>query len=131
MHEAAQGFLARKGLKFRGIESGLFRQLLECRFEEFEIQPVLALEMVVDGGLVDARLGHDVANARGLVALVSQELNSRLHDRTAGVFRRTRHCEPNSNKCLNWLHNGCCNKMQTSLIARPEASVMVPPQTAV
>jgi len=47
----------------------MFRQLLKCSFEDFEVQPVLAFEMIIDGGLVDASFDNDVPHARALEAV--------------------------------------------------------------
>ena len=41
----------------------MFRQLLERSFEDFEVQLILAFEMIIDGCLIDASFDDDVARS--------------------------------------------------------------------
>ncbi|MGA7679585.1 MAG: hypothetical protein WCA54_05340, partial [Pseudolabrys sp.] len=57
------------------VKSSLFRQPLERSFAHFEIQPVLAFEMIIDGRLIDASSGDDVSHAGILEAFLRKQVN--------------------------------------------------------
>ena len=64
VHEGSQSLLAGKRLGLLRIKSRVFFQLLERGFEHFEVQLVLAFEMIIDARLIDSRFDDDVPDAR-------------------------------------------------------------------
>jgi hypothetical protein len=72
----------------------MFRQLLERSFEDFEVQPVLAFKMIIDGRLIDASFGDDVPHARTLEAFLREQMDGGLDNGAASTFRRTGHRFP-------------------------------------
>ena len=68
MHEASQGFLARHVLKPLGVEIVEPYIALEGDLEHLEVEPLLALEMVVDRCLIDARFGYNILNDCAVIA---------------------------------------------------------------
>src|ERR1035438_10647818 len=91
VHEASQSLLAGERLELLRIKSRIFRQLLEGGFEDFEVQPVLTFEMVIDGSLINACFGDDVSHARTLEAFLRKQSNGGLDNRLAGIFSWTGH----------------------------------------
>src|SRR6476469_5255292 len=110
MHEAAQGLLARHVLQPPKIEIVEPQIALECDLEHFEVEPLLALEMVIDRRLIDARLGDDRPNAGAVIAPLREEGDRGLHDVLARIFGWAGHLYPgkNSNKRLNSAYAGPC-----------------------
>src|SRR5262245_37725760 len=92
MYEAAQGLLARHALKLLRIEIVDPQIALKGDLEHFEVESFLALEMVVDGRLIDARLGDDGPNARAVITPLGEQGDRGLHDVLARIFGRARHC---------------------------------------
>src|SRR6516165_6228688 len=98
MHEAAQGLLARHALQPLRIEIVEPQIALEGDLEHFEVESFLALKMVVDGGLIDARLRDDGPNARAVITPLGEQDDCGLHDVLARIFGRARHCIPHKFK---------------------------------
>ena len=71
--------------------------------EHLEVQPLLALEMVVDRRLIDARFGDNGPNACAVKAPLGEKGHRGLDDAVPRVLGRAGHSHPieNSNKCLN------------------------------
>src|SRR5260370_41084560 len=66
----------------------MVRQLLECNFENFEVQTVLTFEMIIYGSLIDASFGDDVSHARTLEAFLREQIDGGLDNGVAGGFVR-------------------------------------------
>ena len=81
-NELAQRLLARHRLHLLRVGELLLGERAERRAQYFAVQPVLAGEVVVDGGLIDARLGDDGAHAGRLVAAVGEQPLRRLEMRS-------------------------------------------------
>ena len=69
--------------------------------QHLAVKPVLAGEMVIDGRLVDPRLGDDGANAGRVIAALGEQTLGRFEDALTGDFGRPGHCRPFSNLRLN------------------------------
>ena len=91
LHEAAQRFLAGHVLKPLGVEIVQLQITLEGDLEHFEVETLLAFEMIVDRGLIDARFGHNRPNARAVIAPLGKQRDRGLHDAVSRKFRGTRH----------------------------------------
>jgi hypothetical protein len=89
--ELDQRRLARHRLHLVGMFELLLGQGPERRAQNLAIKPVLAFEMVIDGGLVDTGLGDDGADRGGVVAALGEQPFRRLHDSLAGNIGRPRH----------------------------------------
>jgi hypothetical protein len=72
----------------------MFRQFLEPSFKDLEVQPALAFEMIIDGGLIDASFDYDVPHARTLEAFLREQMDGGLDNGAASVFSRTGHGLP-------------------------------------
>jgi len=83
-----------KRLELLWIKARMFRQLLKRGFEDFEVQPVLAFEMIINGRLVDASFDDDVPHARALEALFREQTDGGLDNGAARIFSRTGHWSP-------------------------------------
>ena len=94
MHEAAQGLLARHILQPLKIEIVEPQIALEGDLEHFEVEPLLALEMVIDRRLIDARLGDDRPNASAVIAPLCEEGDRGFHDVLARIFGGAGHSHP-------------------------------------
>ena len=64
----------------------MVRQLLECSFENFEVQTVLTFEMIIDGCLIDTSFGDNVSHARTIEASLREQINGSLDNGVACVF---------------------------------------------
>src|SRR5262249_5342017 len=85
LHKVSQRLLARQVLQFLRIEAIEPRITFEGHLEHFQVESVLALEVIVDRRLVDAGFGHDRPYAGTLVAVFGEERDSGLHDVLARV----------------------------------------------
>src|SRR3984885_9814415 len=94
VHEASQSPFTGKRLEFLRLRSRMFCQLLEGSFEDFEVQPILAFEMIIDSCLIDPRLDDDVSHARTLEAFLRKKVDGGLDNGAASVFCRTGHGFP-------------------------------------
>src|SRR6476646_2646736 len=94
MHEAAQGLLARHVLQPPKIEIVEPQIALEGGFEHFEVEPLLALEMIVDRRLIDARFGDNRPNACAVIASLGEQGDRGLYDAVARVFGGAGHSHP-------------------------------------
>ena len=83
--------LARRITDDVGMLELLLGQRPERLVQHGAIKPVLALEVVIDGGLVDAGLGDDGADAGTIIAALGEQALGGLHDPLAGDFGRSRH----------------------------------------
>src|SRR5580658_762565 len=99
--ELAERLLARHRLGLFGVRKLVLGQRAERRPQHFPIEPVLAGKMVIDGGLVDPRLGDDGAHAGGVIAALGEQPLRSFKDAVAGDFGRSRHYWPFSNPRLN------------------------------
>ena len=70
--ELGQRLLARHRFCFFGVPDLVLGEYPEGRAQNFPVEPVLPGEVIVDGGLIDARFGDDGANAGRLVAAVGE-----------------------------------------------------------
>jgi hypothetical protein len=61
----------------------MFCQLLERSFEDFEVQPILAFEMIIDSCLIDPSFDDDVSHARTLEAFLREQMDGGLDNGTA------------------------------------------------
>jgi hypothetical protein len=84
-------------LSFSGSDPAVSR----TSFEDFEVEPFLAFEMIIDGGLIDASFDDDVPHARTLEAFLREQMDGGLDNGTASVFSRSGHGFPIQNDCLN------------------------------
>jgi len=89
--KAPQGFLARHVFQFLRVEIVQPQIALEGDLEHLEIESFLALEMVVDCRLIDARLGDDGPNARTVVAPLGEEGDGGLHEAVARILSWSGH----------------------------------------
>jgi len=81
-------------LSFSGSNPACSFSFLERSFEDFEVQPVLAFEMIIDGRLIDPSFDDDVTHARVLEAFLRKQMDGGLDNGGAGVFSRTGHGFP-------------------------------------
>src|ERR1700733_7388469 len=89
--ERAERLLTRQGLHLLRVRELTLGHAAERRPQHLAIKPILAVEMVVDRGLIDARLGDDGANAGAVIAAFGEQAFGGLHDAVAGDFGRSRH----------------------------------------
>ncbi len=89
--ELGQRRLARHRLHLVGMFELLLGQRPERHAQNLAIKPVLAVEMIIDRGLVDAGLGDDGADRGGIVTALGEQPFRRLHDPLAGDIGRPRH----------------------------------------
>ncbi len=89
--EFAERLLARQDLHILRMRQLILGHAAERRPQHLAIKPVLAVEMIVDGGLIDARLGDDGADAGAVITAFGEQPLGRLHDAVAGDFGRSRH----------------------------------------
>ncbi len=69
----------------------VFGKGVKCRPQHFAVQPFLAGKVVIDGGLVHARLGDNGAHAGRVVAAFGKQPLGGFEDALARDFGRSRH----------------------------------------
>jgi hypothetical protein len=87
----AQRVLTGHALHLLGMGELLLGEGAKSGPQDFAVEPILAPEVVVDGGLVDARLGDDGADTGFSIAMLGEEPLGGFDDAFAGDVGRSRH----------------------------------------
>ncbi len=89
--EFGERIFARHRLDVPGMRELILGQRAERHPQNFAVKPVLAVEMIVDRGLVHARFGDDGADAGAVIAAFGEQPLGRFQDALAGDFGWPRH----------------------------------------
>src|SRR6185503_18237423 len=90
--ESTERRFARGDLRLLCMRDLVRGQGAEGRAQNLAVEALLAGKVIVDGRLVDPRLGDDGADAGALVAALGEQPFGCLHDPLAGDFGWSSHC---------------------------------------